>query len=237
MRLQKYISRSGLTSRRKAEILISEHRVMVNGKIVVKIGTTVDPEHDEVAVDGEIILIPPTNWIKFNKPHGVLTTARDDFDRPTVYDVLPKNMRGLRYVGRLDYLTEGLLIFTNEGDLANQLQHPSRSVEREYEVVLEKAISSDTLGLLRTGVELEDGLARPVRVETDNKDTHDRRHLRVVLREGRNRELRRMMAAVGHLVTSLRRIRFGPIRLGSLGVGRYEILSAQDVKALNDCIS
>ena len=171
MRLHKFISRSGVASRRKAEVMISEERVTVNSEIIRNMGITIDPESDVVAVDGQPIKILPIKWAKINKPKGFLTTAKDDRGRPVVYDLLPEDMRSLRYVGRLDYLTEGLLILTNDGDAANRLQHPRYGIEREYEVTVEQELSKPVLERLRAGVELDDGFARPSTVEIDrNKD-------------------------------------------------------------------
>ena len=237
MRLHKFISRSGLTSRRKAEILISEGKVKVNGKIVQTAGVIVDPENDVIVVGRDTIEIPPIRWVKMNKPPGVLTTAQDDRSRPTIYDILTPDMRSLRYVGRLDYLTEGLLILTNDGDVANRLQHPSSEVEREYDVAVEGKVSNTTLMQLRAGVELDDGFARPTRVEISKKSAGETYCLTIVIKEGRKREIRRLMAAVGHPVAHLRRTRFGSLKLGPLKTGTYEDLSHRDIKALIDCIS
>lgn len=237
MRLNKFISRSGLTSRRKAEMLIAEGRVRVNGEVIGGTGIIVDPRNDVVVVDGKNIQIPSVRWIKMNKPPGVLTTAKDDFARPTIYDILPQDMQSLRYVGRLDYLTEGLLILTNDGNVANQLQHPSYEIEREYRVLVEGRISNAILLELRSGVELDDGFARPAWVEIVQDKGSDSQQLLIVMKEGRNREVRRLMAAVGLPVAHLRRMRFGPLRLGSLEVGQFEELHQVDIEALKDCVS
>ncbi len=217
--------------------MISEGRVRVNGEIMKGPGIIVDPRNDVVVVDGKNIEIPSVRWIKLNKPPGILTTTKDEFGRPTIYDLLPQDMRSLRYVGRLDYLTEGLLILTNDGDVANQLQHPSYEIEREYTVSVEGSIPNTTLAQLRTGVELEDGFARPARVGIGKKKGNDLGQLIIVMKEGRKREVRRLMAAVGLSVAHLRRTRFGPLELGSLGLGQYEELRQGDIKALNDCVS
>ena len=235
MRLHKFISRSGVASRRKAEVMISAERVTVNSEIIRNMGMTIDPESDVVAVDGQPIKILPIKWIKINKPKGFLTTAKDDRGRPVVYDLLPEDMRSLRYVGRLDYLTEGLLILTNDGDAANRLQHPRYGTEREYEVTVEQELSKTVLEHLRAGVELDDGFARPSTVEIDRNKDNSLKNLRLVLKEGRNREVRRLMAAVGCSVAHLKRTRFGPVELGWLKVGQYKMLTPDEVKPLTDC--
>ena len=235
MRLHKFISRSGVASRRKAEVMISEERVTVNSEIIRNMGITIDPESDVVAVDGQSIRILPIKWAKLNKPKGFLTTAKDDRGRPVVYDLLPEDMRSLRYVGRLDYLTEGLLILTNDGDAANRLQHPRYGIEREYEVTVEQELSKTVLERLRAGVELDDGFARPSTVEIDRNKDNSLKNLRLVLKEGRNREVRRLMAAVGCSVAHLKRTRFGPVELGWLKVGHYKMLTPDEVEPLTIC--
>ena len=237
MRLHKFISRSGVASRRKAEVMISEGRVTVNSEIIKNMGMTIDPEIDNVAVDGKPIGILPIKWVKVNKPKGFLTTAKDDRGRPVLYDLLPNDMRSLRYVGRLDYLTEGLLILTNAGDAANRLQHPRYGIEREYEVAVEQEVSEMVLERLRAGVVLEDGFARPSTVEIDRNKDNSLKNLRLVLIEGRNREVRRLMAAVGCSIAHLKRTRFGPIELGWLKVGHYEMLTPDEVEPLTNCSS
>ena len=138
--------------------MISEGRVTVNSEIIKNMGMTIDPEIDNVAVDGKPIGILPIKWVKVNKPKGFLTTAKDDRGRPVLYDLLPNDMRSLRYVGRLDYLTEGLLILTNDGDAANRLQHPRYGIEREYEVAVEQEVSEMVLERLRAGVLAESSI-------------------------------------------------------------------------------
>ena len=215
--------------------MISEERVTVNSEIIRNMGITIDPESDVVAVDGQPIKILPIKWAKINKPKGFLTTAKDDRGRPVVYDLLPEDMRSLRYVGRLDYLTEGLLILTNDGDAANRLQHPRYGIEREYEVTVEQELSKPVLERLRAGVELDDGFARPSTVEIDRNKDNSLKNLRLVLKEGRNREVRRLMAAVGCSVAHLKRTRFGPVELGWLKVGHYKMLTPDEVEPLTNC--
>ena len=231
MRIQKFLSRAGIASRRKAEAMVLEGRVRVNGTVVIELGTKVDPSLDRVEVDGASIHLPDASWIRFHKPPGVLCTAKDTHGRRTIYDLLPEQCRGLRYVGRLDLDTEGLLLLTNDGDLANRLQHPRYQVEREYDVSVQGVPSKVDVARLRAGVELDDGLARPVRVEVA-APARDRGNLTIVMTEGRKREVRRLMYEVGYPVVTLKRVRFGPVKLGDLPLGKWEALGPQDMCAL-----
>ena len=235
MRIQKFLSRAGVASRRKAEKLVEAGRVSLNGVVATRLGTQVDPDRDTVEVDGEPVALPSTRWVRFHKPAGVLSTAEDTHGRPTIYDVLPGDFGALRYVGRLDLETEGLLLLTNDGDLANRLQHPRSRVEREYEARVRDIPTSRVIERLRKGVELEDGWARPVRVDPGRPE-EGCGTLRLVLTEGRKREVRRLLEAVGHPVVALRRVRFGPIRLGYLPVGKWEELDEEEVQTLERCV-
>jgi pseudouridine synthase len=235
MRIQKFLSRAGVASRRKAEKLVEDGRVRINGTVTTELGTRIDPDRDRIEVDGEAVSLPAPRWIRFHKPAGVLTTVEDTHGRPTIYDRLPPDCRALSYVGRLDMPTEGLLLLTNDGDLANRLQHPSLQVEREYEARVKGIPTDKTLGRLRQGVDLEDGFARPARVDPGRPEGAYGT-LTLVLTEGRKREVRRLLEAVGHPVAALRRVRFGPIRLGYLPVGEWEALSDEDIKALERCV-
>ena len=231
IRLQKYISRCGRASRREAEVLMLAGRVRVNGELVSELGTRIIPGRDTVQVDNDVLELTALRWIVFHKPAGVLTTRRDPHGGPTIYDVLPKECAALRYVGRLDRQSEGLLILTNEGDAAHGIQHPSRQVERVYRVVVTgKLVRSKCAALLR-GVQLEDGVARVNSVNVLNKDELSTT-IEVVITEGRKREVRRMMNAIGHGVLRLVRIRFGPVKLGELPVGEWRDLEESEKNSL-----
>ena len=235
MRIQKFLSRSGVASRRRAEQLVRQGRVTVDGVIVTELGTRVDPDRERVELDGEPVTMAGSRWIRFHKPRGVLTTARDPGGRPTIYDRLPGECAQLRYVGRLDRDTEGLLLLTNDGDLANRLQHPRFGVEREYVARVQGVPGIDTLERLRRGVALADGWVRPRRVNEGPR--HDASAtLTLVLTEGRKREVRRLLGAVGHPVIRLKRVRFGPIELGPLPYGEWEELDPRSVRALERCV-
>ncbi len=234
MRIQKFLSRAGVASRRKAEVMVLEGRVRVNGTVLTELGSAVDPTLDQVEVDGNAVHLPEARWIRFHKPAGVLCTSVDTHGRRTIYDVLPDEHSSLRYVGRLDLETEGLLLLTNDGDVANRLQHPRHQVEREYEVCVEGVPSEKDIARLRAGVMLDDGLARPVRVEVV-APVKECGNLTLVMTEGRKREVRRLMYVVGFPVVTLRRVRFGPVKLGDLASGEWEVLSPHDVAALGKC--
>lgn len=231
VRLQKLISRAGRASRREAERLIVEGRVRVNGHAVRRLGTRVVPGRDRVEVDGEPLSVPAPVWVAFHKPPGVLTTRRDPHGGRTVYDVLPRELASLRYAGRLDRDSEGLLLLTNDGDAAHRLQHPSGGLEREYRVEVAGRVDSADVRRLREGVELEDGPARAHRVAVVEAGPV-RSTLDLVLTEGRKREVRRMLGALGHPVRRLRRTRFGPVRLGDLAPGAWRPLEPAEVRAL-----
>ncbi|HSH74109.1 MAG TPA: pseudouridine synthase [Longimicrobiales bacterium] len=234
IRLQKYLSRAGRASRREAEQLMRAGRVRVNGKVVSELGARVLPDRDVVELDGGVVTLPPLRWVAFHKPPGVLTTRSDPYGGPTVYDRLPAELEGLRYVGRLDRETEGLLLLTNDGEAAHRLQHPSGGVEREYRVEVEGAIGRAEVLRILAGVELEDGPARARSVEIVEVGA-GRSTLDLVLTEGRKREVRRMMSAVGHPVLRLRRTRFGTVRLGALGPGDFRDLGEAEVDELRSC--
>lgn len=233
MRLQKYLSRAGVASRRAAERLMAEGRVQVNDAVATEMGTRVDPARDVVRVNGRRVEIAPATWIALHKPHGYVSTRSDPRGRPTVYDLLPAELRGLFYVGRLDYLSEGLLLFTNQGDDAHRLLHPSFAIQRVYDVRLEGEVSDEALRRLEGGVELEDGIARARRAERLPARRPESGHVRLTLEEGRNREVRRMFAALGLPVARLVRVRYGPVQLGDLPLGQWRELAEAEVRALS----
>jgi 23S rRNA pseudouridine2605 synthase len=231
VRLQKYLSQAGVASRREAERLMQAGRVTVNGTVVRELGARVVPGRDSVALDGVPVVSASKRWVAYHKPPGVLTTRRDPHGGRTIYDDLPSDAAGLRYVGRLDRDAEGLILLTNDGDLAHALQHPSGEVEREYRLEVAGTVTERERRTLLAGVELEDGLARPRRVELKGGDGI-RSTLTLVLTEGRKREVRRLLSAVGHPVLRLQRVRFGPVALGDLPRGGWRALGDREVEAL-----
>ena len=227
-RLQKVLARVGYGSRRRCEELIDEGRVSVNGQ-VARLGRRVDSATDEVAVDGvEIGVRPDLVWYLLNKPAGTVTTAADTHGRPTVVELVPAEPRVFP-VGRLDLETEGLLLLTNDGTLANRLTHPSHGVEKEYVAEVEGEVTRGELRRLREGIDLDDGPTAPARVSQPSPGL-----LRLVIHEGRNRQVRRMCEAVGHPVRRLVRSRIGPIAVGSLAPGQWRMLDPMEVRALDD---
>jgi 23S rRNA pseudouridine2605 synthase len=230
MRIQRALARAGVLSRRKAEELVSNGRVTVNGTLA-QVGQTVDPERDVIKVDGERIGAPaPVEWFVLHKPAGVITSKHDPEGRRTVFDLVPPRP-GLTYVGRLDFLTEGILLLTTDGAAAHRLTHPSREVERTYiaSVLGEGDIAAEEA---RHGVELEDGIVRPKRIEAE-KLGRGRWELKITISEGRNREVRRMCEAVGLEVDRLVRVKFGPVELGDLPVGQVRALTKSERAALD----
>lgn len=236
IRIQKYLSQAGRASRREAERLMLAGRVVVNGEVVRELGSRVVPGRDVVTVDGERVEVAAERWILLNKPPGVLTTRSDPHGGRTVYDLLPEELHGLSYVGRLDLDAEGLLLLTNDGDTAHGLQHPSREVEREYRVEVAGTVSDETVQALLAGVELDDGLARARRIHAVRPGPVSS-ELNLVLTEGRKREVRRMLSAVEHPVMRLRRLRYGPVALGDLPRGEWRDLSGGEVAALRRAAS
>ena len=231
IRLQKFLADAGIASRRKAEGLITGGRVRVNGTVVRELGTRVQPGEDRVEFDGSEVHTQASRWVAFYKPPGCLTTRRDPGGRKTIYDVLPSALQSLRYVGRLDMETEGLLLLTTNGDAIQTLTHPKFGVDREYLVWVKDAPKGEVYTQLREGVELEDGLARvnDVRLVSGQRD---RPILALILREGRKREVRRLMEAVGHPVQRLKRIRFDGVELGEMKPGEWRDLTSAEISTL-----
>lgn len=225
-RLQKVLARAGLGSRRTCEELIEDGRVTVNG-IVAVLGARVDVDADQVEVDGAPLGIRPdlVHYL-LNKPAGVVTTAEDTHGRPTVVEIVPAEPR-VHPVGRLDLDTEGLLLLTNDGTLTHRLTHPSFGVDKEYVAQVEGEPGRGALRRLREGVELDDGITAPAKVSSPAPNM-----VKLVIHEGRNRQVRRMCAAVGHPVVRLVRTRIGPLRDPDLRPGEWRRLTQDEVRAL-----
>jgi 23S rRNA pseudouridine2605 synthase len=240
VRLQKVLAQAGIGSRRACEALISEGRVEVNAEVVTEQGRRVDPDRDVIRVDGARIPPPRRHlYLALNKPRGIVATMDDPEGRRTVADLLAEGAtRSLRterlfHVGRLDTDSEGLLILTNDGDLAHKLAHPSYQVPKTYIVEVRGAVSPQTLAQLRRGITLEDGPVRPTSVKIVTQAA-EKTLLKITLQEGRNRIVRRTMEAVGHPVRRLSRIGIGPVRLGNLKVGEYRELTRDELGGLLD---
>jgi pseudouridine synthase len=230
-RLQKSLARAGYGSRRSCEALIEAGRVTLNGTVAT-LGNRATPGSDDVRVDGVTInLDPDVRYLALHKPVGVVTTMRDPQGRPDIRALLPPDGARVFPVGRLDRDSEGLLILTNDGELADRLTHPRYGVEKEYLAEVEGSPSERDLARLRAGVMLEDGLAAARSVRLVGR-TGGRAALRLVMTEGRKREVRRLLAAVGLPVTRLVRLRVGPVKLGRLPAGELRELSAGEVLGL-----
>jgi 23S rRNA pseudouridine2605 synthase len=229
-----------VASRRAADELIASGSVRVNGERPPAAGLEIDPERDTVTVDGRAVKPLTTHrYVMLNKPLGVITTARDQAARTTVLDVIgDEGSHGHRLfpVGRLDADTTGLLLLTDDGELAYRLTHPRYKVPKEYEAMVAGLPTTENLDALRRGVKLDDGMTAAAEVEgirATHGDRDSRRaELRVVIREGRHRQVRRMIEAIGHKVLALRRTGFGPLRLGRLKTGGWRVLSSGEVAAL-----
>lgn len=226
MRLAKYLAHSGVASRRAAEGFVAAGRVTVAGKRATDPALAVD-EHSGVAVDGRPVRPEPREVYVLNKPVGVVSTVRDTYGRTTVSELVP-SARRLYPVGRLDADTSGLILLTNDGDLSERLTHPRYGVEKVYRARLTPApVPEPALRRLRQGVALDDGPTSPARVSQLRSGL-----VELAIREGRNRQVRRMVEAVGHKVSALERVRFGPLRLGELREGRHRRLTKAEVEDL-----
>lgn len=234
-RLQKFMSRAGIASRRESEKFIQEGRVTVNGKVVTELGLKIDGGKDKILVDGKQIRAEEKVYFLLNKPRGVITSAKDERGRKTVVDLLAgENMR-LYPVGRLDYNTEGALLLTNDGALTNQLIHPKYKINKTYQAKVKGIPAEEELDRLRAGVKLEDGPAAPafVRLKEADRDGNTAL-LEITIHEGRNRQVRRMCEAIGYPVKSLKRISFASLTLAGLKRGCYRSLTEAEVEQLRN---
>ncbi|RMF21379.1 MAG: rRNA pseudouridine synthase [Deltaproteobacteria bacterium] len=231
-RLHVALARAGVCSRRQAEKLITAGEVRVNGRVVRELGTSVDPASDRITVGGKALKPPaPLRYLAFHKPDGMLTTMSDPRGRPCVGDLLEGAGVKLFPVGRLDFHSSGLLLLTNDGELCQRLTHPRYHVEKTYRVKVSGVPSDAQIESLRRGVRLEDGRTAPAYVRVE-KTTPSKAWLEMRIHEGRNRQLRRMLEAVGLRVDKLRRTAVGPVRLGRLPAGSFRPLEEGEVRAL-----
>jgi len=230
IRLQKWLSQSGIASRRKAEELIQAGHVAVNGITVTELGARADTSRDMVTVNGQICEpISAKIYIALHKPEGVVTTVSDPFSRPTVMGLIPAGTPCYP-VGRLDYDTSGLLILTNDGVLTQQLTHPKHGVEKTYVATIKGMPTRESLAAFRKGLMIEGQRTAPCEIEIIKKAPNAK--VRIKLQEGRNRQVRKMCEAIGHLVLSLKRVEVGPIKLGNLPRGEWRYLTAAEKRAI-----
>jgi 23S rRNA pseudouridine2605 synthase len=235
-RLQKILSRAGLASRREAERWILEGRVSVNGQVIRKLGSQADPAKDSIKLDGKRVKPAASAlYFAFHKPPGIITTVKDSRGRPDLSQFLEQLGARQRVfpVGRLDYNSSGLLLLTNDGALAQRLTHPRYGVKKRYRVKLSACPSEQDLASLRKGIRLEDGITAPARVRVLEK-LKKNAWVEIEIHEGRNREVRRMFAALGYFVEKLIRDRVGPVSLGSLPPGAIRSLSQMEIAAIRE---
>lgn len=228
MRLNRYLALCGLGSRRACEEIILRGGVRINGRPVQDLATQVMPE-DSVMARGRVVRPASLGYVVLHKPARCLSSRQSQGGKATVYDLLPRELGHLPHVGRLDAESEGLLLFTNDGELAGSLTHPSRHVEKEYEVILDRPFDPALIPKLLKGIYLEEGRARAAHVHQEGAN-----NLRVVLTQGINRQIRRMFAALDYKVKRLTRTRIGPLRLGRLPRGAWRELTAREVTALRE---
>lgn len=234
MRIHKFLADSGIASRRASEKMVEEGRVLVNG-LVAQIGQDIDENSDVVKVDGKIVnRIDKKIYIMLYKPLGVVCTSSDDRGRKTVIDLLKNDINERVFcVGRLDYNTEGLIFLTNDGDFSNRITHPRNKIEKTYLARVKGGIiSKDTLKNIRNGVVLDDGKTAPAKVYIEDVYNDNTTLVKITIREGKNRQVRRMFEAVGHPVTDLKRVEVGGISLGNLPYGKWRHLSRTEISKL-----
>lgn len=232
-RLQKVLAHAGVASRRHCEELIVQGSVQVNGKVVRELGTRVDPNVDRITVNGRAIRIEQHVYLMLYKPTGVITSVSDPRGRRVVTDLLTGIKERVYPVGRLDYDTSGLLLLTNDGELANRLAHPSYEIDKVYRAWVRGVPSPDKIKRLATGIRLEDGMTSPGEARLlKTAPGQDKALVELTIHEGRNRQVRRMCEAIGHPVLSLERIRLGFLTLEGLQIGQYRPLTSTEVERL-----
>lgn len=232
VRLQKFLSDTGVASRRNAEELILAGRVLVNDEMVDTLPAFVEPERDRVVVDGAVVKAQPLTYFLVHKPKGVICTSRDPAGRPRAIDLLPPMKQRLFPVGRLDEDSSGLLLMTNDGELAQQITHPRFGVAKVYRAEVRGRVRPDLPERMKRGVYLSEGRARALRVEIV-RATEKNSILTITLREGRNRQVRRMLARLGHAVRKLKRVEIGPLSIKGLPVGAARRLARREVQQLH----
>ena len=232
MRIAKFMAAAGVASRRKSEELIRKGVVRVNGRFVYDPATNVDPEIDQIYVSGRKIQIPDEKiYIMLNKPVGCVSTCSDDKGRRTVLDYVKGIDQRIYPIGRLDFTTEGLLLLTNDGELANKLTHPSHEVSKRYYVVVDSFVSPEEIKQLERGVIIEGGKTAPARIKVMNAE-EGRTEMTIIIHEGRNRQVRRMFETIDKHVVFLKRISVGDINLGPLKKGEYRLLAKEEIAYL-----
>lgn len=236
IRLQKYLAECGVASRRASEKLIEEGVVTVDGVVVTELGTKIDPVVQKVACHGKPVVLDEKFWIMLNKPTGVICTSEDPQGRETILDILPSFNSRLYTVGRLDVMSEGLLIITNDGDLAHRLMHPSHHIEKKYQVWIDRALTENDIERMLQGLNCRGETLKALRVEPLRRVLEGRFGYTLTLGEGRNRHIRRMMEVLDCNLFRLLRVSVGPLRLDTLRTGEYRELDAREIETLRKAV-
>ena len=224
VRLNKFLASCGLGSRRACEELITNGHIEINGEVIIELATRVFST-DHVKYDGKLVRAAEIMTVVLNKPRGYMCTAFDPEGRPTIYELLPRTFHSLSYVGRLDFHSQGLILLTNSGELNQQLSHPSRKMEKEYAITLDRGFDRDLTPKLLEGIRLEEGVAKAERLTFES-----RKRLKMVLTQGMNRQIRRMFEALDYKVKQLERIRIGSYAPIDLSTGEYRIMHRKDME-------
>jgi 23S rRNA pseudouridine2605 synthase len=231
VRLAKYLANQGAASRRKSEVLISQGRVTVNGSTVSEQGFKIDPQKDRVEVDGKLLMPEAKVYILLNKPSGYLSSVSDPWGRPVVVDLIKDSNRRIYPVGRLDFDTEGLLLLSNDGEFANLIIHPRHQIDKKYEALVTGRVSKDTISKLKKGIVLEDGITAPAQARILGYEP-EKTLVEIIIHEGKKRQIKRMLACVGHPVEKLKRTGIAFLTLEGLSVGQYRYLTSEEVVKL-----
>lgn len=229
--MQKFLADAGVASRRTGEQFILEGRVAVNGQTVRLLGTKIDPDHDQVAVDGKFVRAKKLLYIALNKPVGCVCSRKDELDRPTIYELVPREWDTVQTVGRLDFNSEGLIFLTNDGQFALRLTHPRYGVRKKYLATVEGEVTPAMLHLFKRGI-FHEGERLQALAAKIISGTRDKSVVELELGEGRNREVRRLFESQALTVKKLQRIQIGKIRLGELKPGKWRTLNAVEIKTL-----
>ena len=231
MRLAKYLAQAGIASRRQAEVYIEEGRVKLNGNVVTEVSTRVEPQTDQIEFDGHLVKVEKPIYILLHKPPGYISSSMDPQGRPTVLKLVGDIKQRIYPVGRLDYDTSGLLLLTNDGEFTNLMIHPRYKIDKVYEAGVTGRITDQELQTLRQGVVLEDGITAPAQVSLINRNAKTSL-IQLTIHEGRNRQVKRMCAAIGHPLIHLKRVGLGFLSLTDLGCGNYRHLHPREVERL-----
>ena len=232
LRINKFLAQCNLGSRRKVEELVQNGRIKLNGKIITELSTEVDPDKDLVEFDNNKIQLSKKKiYIMLNKPKKYLVTATDDFARKTVFDLLPDFKTHIFAVGRLDYLSEGLLLLTNDGDFSEKMMHPRNKLPKLYKVIIKGFVSNDSVNKLRTGIKINKYVTKPAKVFIKSRN-NTTTTLKITISEGKKRQIRYMVKSIGSEVIELKRLQIGDLLLGKLPKGEWRYLKAKEVKSL-----